>query len=193
MSQWKYQKITLENKDETNKFYLEFILYKYNTKIISADDLSLYNNIFSPPEYYNSTKIEEKLYSYGVSGYYFNKDLTQLIKEQNNNINLLITDNETGIDQNMIEMFKKLNNNSLNEDGYNFERIINKKNNNIFNEKISQKILKIIETCIQPDISNVVKKWLGDTNISLEEILYGIILVDKSIISINEKLLLLFL
>ena len=92
----------------------------------------------------------------------------------------------------MIEMFKKLNNNSLNEDGYNFERIINKKNNNIFNEKISQKILKIIETCIQPDISNVVKKWLGDTNISLEEILYGIILVDKSIISINEKLLLLF-
>ena len=188
----KISKITLENKDETNKFYLEFILYKYNTKIISADDLSLYNNIFSPPEYYNSTKIEEKLYSYGVSGYYFNKDLTQLIKEQNNNINLLITNDETGIDQNMIEMFKKLNNNSLNEDGYNFERIINKKNNNIFNEKISQKILKIIETCIQPDISNVVKKWLGGTNISLEEILYGIILVDKSIISINEKLLLLF-
>ena len=34
-------------------------------------------------------------------------------------------------------------------------------------------------------VSNIIKKWLGDCNISFEEILYGIILVDKSIISIN--------
>ena len=94
-------------------------------------------------------------------------------------------------DQSMNEQFKIFNLNNENEDKYNPERIISKKSD-IFNEKISQKIIKIIETCLSESTSKVVKKWLGDTNISLEEILYSIILVDKSIITINEKLYLLF-
>ena len=94
-------------------------------------------------------------------------------------------------DQSMNEQFKIFNLNNENEDKYNPERIISKKSD-IINEKISQKIIKIIETCLSESTSKVVKKWLGDTNISLEEILYSIILVDKSIITINEKLYLLF-
>ena len=95
-------------------------------------------------------------------------------------------------DQSMNEQFKIFNLNNENEDKYNPERIISKKSD-IFNEKISQKIIKIIETCLSESTSKVVKKWLGDTSISLEEILYSIILVDKSIITINEKLYLLFM
>ena len=187
----KLSKISIENRDIVNKYYLEFILFKYNTKIISGDDLELFNNIFSPPEFYNSKKIDEKLYSYNVSNSSFNKEISKFIQEQNNRRNIILK--EYNFDSNMIEMFKKLNNYEPNEDKYNRERIINKKWNNSFNEKISQKIVKIIENCIQEnEVSNSVKKWLADSNISFEEILYGIILVDKSIISVNEKLFLIF-
>ena len=187
----KISKISLENQDETNKFFLEFILFKYNTKPISTDDLALYNNIFSPPEYYNSKKIEEKLFSYDISNYHFNNEIGKLIEEENNIKDKIIEN--PGFDQNMKEIFKRLNDNEKNEDGFNFERIINRQKNNDFNELISQKILKIIEISLSEDVSNIIKKWLGETNISFEEILYGIILVDKSIISVNEKLYLLFL
>ena len=186
----KLSKITLENRENINKFYLEFILFKYNTKMIPADDLVVYSNIFGSPEYYNSKKIEEKLYSCNISNYYFKNEISKLIQQQNNDRNRLLE--QKGLDQNMIDMFKKINNSETEEDKFNYERIINKRKNNIFNEKISQKILKIIEPCFQEDVSNIVKKWLRDTNISFEEILYGIILVDKSIISVNEKLFLLF-
>ena len=185
----KISKISLENKEETNKFFLEFVLFKYNTKLISADDLALFNNIFSIPEYYNSKRIEEKFYNFDISGFYFNREISKLIEEENKNRNSII--NGSSFDTNMKEMFRRFNNNEINEDSYNFKRIINKKND-MFNDLISQRILKIIETSIQGDVSNVVKKWLGDTNISFEEILYSIILVDKSIISVNEKLFLLF-
>ena len=186
----KLSKITLENNNETNKYFLEFVLFKYNTKVISADDITLFNNIFSPPEYYNSKKIEEKLYSYSVSGYYFNKEISKIIKDENQSRNLLLSNLK--IDKNMAEIFTKLNNNSEKEDSYNSIKIINKRKNNNFDERISQKIIKIIDTCFQADVSNIIKKWFADTNISFEEVLYSIILVNKSIISINEKLHLLF-
>ena len=185
----KISKIILENIQENNKFFLEFILMKYTTKTVSLDELILFNNIFSPPEYFNSIKIEEKLYSYSISGYFFNKEISKLIKNQNDIKNKMIQGNQ--YDQSMNEQFKIFNLNNENEDKYNPERIINKKSD-IFNEKISQKIITIIERCLSESTSKVVKKWLGDTNISLEEILYSIILVDKSIITINEKLYLLF-
>ena len=186
----KLSKITLENNDEINKFFLEFVLFKYNTKAISADEIALFNNIFSPPEYYNSKKIEEKLYSYSVSGYYFNKEISKIIQNENNSRNLLLSNLE--LDKNMVQIFTKLNNNSENEDCYICKKIINKRKNNNFDEKISQKILEIINICFETDITNIIKKWFADTNISFEEVLYSIILVNKSIISINEKLHLLF-
>ena len=135
----KLSNITLENNDEINKYYLEFELFKYNTKAISSDDLTLYNNIFCPPEYYNSKKIEEKLNSYDVSGFYFNKEMSNIIQADNSNKNLLL--NNKNFDKNMLEMFTKLNNYSEDEDSFNILKIINKRKNNNFDDRISQKII----------------------------------------------------
>ena len=60
----KISKITLENKQEKKKYFLEFVLFKYTSKTLPADDISLFNIIFSSPEYIHSKSIEEKLYSY---------------------------------------------------------------------------------------------------------------------------------
>ena len=188
--QLKISKIILENKQETNKFYLEFVLFKYTSKYIYSDELLLYNSIFSPPEYSHSKKIEEKLYSYEVSNSSFNQYITQLIKIQNNNRNTIL--NGAGFDQCKVDIFKQMNNNAEKEDNYNYERFINRKNNNNFNEKISKKIMKIIDNIIQKEISTIIKEWFGNSNISFEEIFYSIILVDKSLVSINEKLYSLF-
>ena len=183
----KISKIILENIEETNKFYLEFVLFKFATKKISEDDLSIYNNLFSSPEYFHSLKIEEKLYSYNISNSSFNKNISELIKIQNNTRNNLI--NGAGFDQSMVEIFQKINNNKEKEDNYNQERVkfIIKKDKDL-TDNIAQQILNIIESCMKNDISNIFKNWLNDSNISIEEIFYGIILVDKSLISINEKL-----
>ena len=183
----KISKIILENKEEKNKLYLEFILFKFITKKLSTEDLILFDNIFSPPEYFHSKKIEEKLNSYTVSMNNFNKYIGELIKFQNNNRNALI--NGAGFDQNLLSIYQKMNNNPEKEDDYNqkrirFNNINNKKNNN----SIEIKLLNIIESCMQKDLSTIVINWLKDSNISIEEIFYGIILVDKSLISINDKL-----
>ena len=183
----KLSKIILENKEETNKFFLEFVLFKFMTQKISSEDLSVYNNIFSSPEYFHSNKIEEKLYSYYISDSRFNKNMHELIKNQNNNRNTLI--NGAGFDQNMVEIFQKMNNNKDKADEYNQKRInfINKKNNQ-YPDIIAQKVSNLIESCMQKEISTIVINWLNDSKISIEEIFYSIILVDKSLISINEKL-----
>ena len=186
----KISKITLENKEEKKKYFLEFVLFKYTSKVLSADDIALFNSMFSSPEYIHSKSIEEKLYSYSISGYSFNRNLSQLIKEQNNNKNTMVRGNV--FDENLVEMYKKLNNNEEQEDKYNTEKIINSKNSSPFNDKISQKIIRIFDSCLQENIRNLVSKWLSDSNISIEEMLYSIILIDKNIISINEKLSLLY-
>ena len=186
----KISKITLENKEENKKYFLEFVLFKYTTKILPADDIALFNSIFSPPQYLHSKPIEEKLYSYSISSYSFNKQLSQLIKGQNDNRNSMV--NNDIFDENLVEMYKKLNNTSVYEDKYNAEKIINTKNISPFHGKVSQKILKILSSCLQENIQNLVNKWLSNSNISIEEFLYSIILIDRSLISINEKLYLLY-
>ena len=186
----KISKITLENKEENKKYFLEIVLFKYTTKVLPADDISLFNNIFSPPHYLHSKSIEEKLYSYSISNYSFNKSLAQLIKGHNDNRNVMV--NGDIFDQNLKEIYKKLNNFEVNEDKYNAEQILNKKNSSPFNDKVSQKILKILDSCLQDNIQNLMRKWLTNSNISVEEFLYSIILIDRSLISINEKLFLLY-
>ena len=181
----KISKIILENKEETNKYFLEFILFKFTALKIPSEELSIYNFIFSPPEYFHSKKIEEKLYSYIVSNNSFNKFISELINNQNNNRNSLI--NGAGFDQNMVEIFKKMNNNKEKEDNYNPERI-KFNNNKKDNINIDTKIFNIIETSMKQDLSKIIKNWLNASDISIEEIFYGIILVDKSLISINDKL-----
>ena len=186
----KISKIILENKQQENKYFLKFVLFKYTTKILPTDDIVLFNTIFSSPEYLHSKLIEEKLYSYSISNYSFNNNLTQKIKEQNTYRNTLI-DGDI-FDYNLKEMYKKLNNFAEIEDKYNTEKFINFMNADPFNEKISQKIIKILDSCLQENIQNLVKNWISTSNISIEELFYSIILVDRTLISINEKLFLLF-
>ena len=190
IEQMKISKIILENKQQENKYFLEFVLFKYTTRILPSDDIVLFNTIFSSPEYLHSKPIEEKLYSYSISNYSFNRNITQLIKEQNDKRNkLAIGDN---FDVNLVEMFKKINNFAENEDKYNTEKFINFINNDSYKEKIAQKIIKILGSCLQDNIINLVNKWLSSSNLSIEELFYSIILVDRTLISINEKLFLLF-
>ena len=182
--------IILENKEEDKKYFLEFLIFKYTNKIIPADDIALYNIIFSPPEYLHSKPIEEKLYSYSISSHSFNIDLSQLIKAQNNNRNIMV--NGDIFEQNLIEIYKKLNNNEEYEDKSNKEKFKSIGNCNSFNEKNFQIIMKILSSCLQENIQNLVNKWLNNSNISIEEFFYSIILVDRALLSINEKLFLLF-
>ena len=126
----KISKITLENKQEKKKYFLEFVLFKYTSKTLPADDISLFNIIFSSPEYIHSKSIEEKLYSYSISSYSFNRNLAQLIRGQNNNRNIMVKSD--AFDANMVEIYKKFNNNEEFEDKYNTEKIMNFKNSNSF-------------------------------------------------------------
>ena len=186
----KISKIILENKEEQNKYFIEFILFKYINKKIPEEELCLFNNIFSAPEYTNSIKIEEKLNSYSISNYFLNRNISNIIQNQNTEKNKLI--NELELAQINIEQFKKINNYVIYEDKYNMERIINRKNSNNLNRTISEKIINILELCIPADVIIIIKNWLSNSNISIEEILYSIILIDESIISINEKLNMIF-
>jgi hypothetical protein len=186
----KISKITLENKEENKKFFMEFVLFKYSLANISADDIALFNTVFSSPEYLHSKSIEEKLYSCSISNYSFNRYISQLIKEQNNKRNNMIDNNL--FNENLVDMYKKLNNNEEQEDKYNTEKIMNIKNSSPFNDKVSQKTTKILDSSLQENIHDIIHTWLKNSNISIEEMLYSIILIDKSLISINEKLFLLY-
>ena len=76
----KISDIILENKENNNKYILEFILYKDITNNFEEDDqIDLYKSIFSSPKYIYSNDIEEELYSYKISGFFFNKKLRSLI------------------------------------------------------------------------------------------------------------------
>ena len=186
----KISKITLENKEENKKFFMEFVLFKYSLANLSADDIALFNTVFSSPEYLHSKSIEEKLYSCSISNYSFNRYISQLIKEQNNKRNNMIDNNL--FNENLVDMYKKLNNNEEQEDKYNTEKIMNIKNSSPFNDKVSQKTTKILDSSLQENIHDIIHTWLKNSNISIEEMLYSIILIDKSLISINEKLFLLY-
>ena len=186
----KISKIALENKEENRKFFLEFVLFRYTTKALSGDDIALFNRIFSSPEYVHSKPIEEKLYSYSISNYSFNKNITQLIRENNNNRNFMVTNSV--FDENLIEMFKNFNNNEEEEDKYNIGKLANIKNSSPFNGKIHDKVISILDYCLQENIHHLAYKWITSSNLSIEEMLYSIILIDRSLISINEKLFLLY-
>mgnify|MGYP006873000002 CR=1 FL=1 len=186
----KISKITLENKEEKKKFFMEFVLFKYSLAKLSADDIALFNTVFSSPEYLHSKSIEEKLYSCSISNYSFNRYISQLIKEQNSKKNYMVDNNL--FDENLVEMYKKLNNNEEQEDKYNTEKIMNIKNSSPFNDKVSQKTSKILNSCLPENMHDIIHQWITNSNISIEEMLYSIILIDKSLISINEKLFLLY-
>ena len=83
-------------------------------------------------------------------------------------------------DDGINEIYKKLNNNNIIEDKYN---ILNIKNS------IKNEILNIFQ---EENVKIIINEWINKTNISIEEMLYCIVLIDKSLNSINEKLFLLY-
>jgi hypothetical protein len=144
------------------------------------------------------------LYSYSI-GFSFNRKLNGLIKEQNDIRNKIL--NTFTFDDNLSQMFKNFNNFDEKEDKYN-EKIIRNENRNVL-----QKISNILNSFLprggeseqldenhdnnekKPEEGNIhflVNEWLKKGNISIEEILYSLILIDKSLISVNEKISLLY-
>ena len=103
--------------------------------------------------------------------------------------------NNNTFDNVLNNIFKKNNNYETEPDKYNkvaTEKIIKYNTNNIFYRNITEIITKILNSCLNPNILNLVLQWLNDTNISFEEMLYSLVLIDNSSCSINEKLLLLY-
>ena len=167
----KISNIILENKENNNKYILEFILYKDITNNFEEDDqIDLYKSIFSSPKYIYSNDIEEELYSYKISGFFFNNKLRSLINNNNDKINEFL--NNANNDMKKIEMLKYTNN-------------ITDKNN----YKLSN--LEIINCIQDEEIKNIIIKWISNSEISLEEIFYSFALVNKSC-CINEKMNLLY-
>ena len=189
----KIDKISLESREDTNKYFIEIVIFKYITNLISNDDIDLYNTVFTAPEYIHSFEIEEQFASYKIASYSFNNKISMYIKMQNDSRNQII--NNSNYDSILSNIFKKSNNYEIEPDKYNkvtTEKIIKINNNNIFYRNITEKITKILNNCLDQNILNLVLQWLNDTNISFEEMLYSLVLIDNSSSSINEKLFLLY-
>ena len=180
----KISRITLENTEPKNKYFIEFLFFKYTFKESGEEDFALFNYIFSPPEYLHSTPIEERLYSYPISNNSFKTKISQLIREQNNDKNIIQYYKQ--LEENQMKIYKNYNNTEEDEDKYNIKK---DKNTN----KILSQTSSILNIFSEEEIRNNLKEWLNKTNVSIEEILYSLILIDKSFFSINEKLHNLFL
>ena len=176
----KLSKIILENREENNKYFIEFLFFKYTNMEFEEDDFNLFNYIFSPPEYLHSTPIEERLYSCSISNNSFKTKINQLIKKRNDDINEIQFYKQ--LEGNKMKIYKNYNNDEEDEDKYNIKK---DKNSNI--------ISNILNIFSEEEIKNNLKEWLNKTNTSIEEIFYSLVLIDKSSFSINEKLLNLFL
>ena len=180
----KISKIIVENKESHIKYFLEFIIFKYTSRKLASDDFELYNIIFGPPEYLHSNSIEDKLYSYSISSYSFIKKLEFFINEENKTKNQLLS--YKLFDEIFNEKYKSLNYCLKKIDGYNIQNL--KNSNNI----IASKVILVLNSFIENDTKQLVIDWLSQTNVSLEEVFYSLILIDKSLNTINEKLFLLY-
>ena len=180
----KISKIIVENKESHIKYFLEFVIFKSTSKKLASDDSELYNIIFGPPEYLHSISIEDKLYSYSIYNSSFRKKVEYLINEENKTKNKLLS--YKLFDEIFDEKYKFLNNSINNLDGYNIENLKNA--NNI----ISSKVISVLNSFIENDTKQLVIDWLRETNVSLEEVFYSLILIDKSLNTINDKLFLLY-
>ena len=167
----KITNIILENKEKENKYLLELILYKESSNNFGENKCDLYKNIFNSPAYLHNKDIEEELISTKISGFFFNKKINNLINSNNDKINgCLINSN---YDLNKYEYFKFLNN-------------IQKENNRKY---ITSKLERYIK---DPEICGIIKDWMSNSDISLEEIFYSIALVERSS-CINENIYFLYL
>ena len=161
----KMEKIILESLvDEVKKYLLEICIFRYSMVSISSDDISLFNALYSSPEYKHDNYIENELCSYYINnGRDFNNYVRNCIKDENNlKLNLLqyLPFKE---DEKLTDIYLKYNQISLYPDIYN---------------NINEKILK-------KDSRDEFKRLI--TN-KVEEILSCLTLIDKLSCTISEKL-----
>ena len=173
----KIDKIVLESLTKgQSKFLLEIILFKNVIRDINSENFLLFNTIFDSPKYYHNLEIENKLNSYDINQ---SKEFEKLIKNANNEQNLFI--NPPNDNESLNILYKKNNNRTEKYDNYN-----EKKN---LNQNVMNNIEDILKKLLKEDDE---KNWFSETDISFEEILYIIVIIDSSIFMISKKIHLLF-
>ena len=187
------EKIVLESlgmKKGAIKFLLEIEIFKSCKSEISKENILLHNTIFSPPEYYHNIEIENELNSFYInSSDSFNNEIGKIIKKENDEKNTII---DANYDENFQILFKKYNNISEKADEYN-EKSIHINNEKAHNKDIIEDIKSIFTQLLDNKKHlETFLNWFSECNISFEEILYIIILMDSNIFMISEKMLLLF-
>ena len=193
------KKETIESYDNENEKYLcEICVFKYltSTDLVTSDEISLFNSIFTAPEYIHNINIENELNSYKISdSRSFNNALVENITNENNSKYEIINDSLFNKSQVFKDFFRKNNQIPKKPDDYNkidTEKIIKKNSSDKFNVLIANKVEEILNNIIQENSKNIVMDWLNDKNNSFEEILYSLVIIDKNSYTISEKLFLLF-
>ena len=181
---------SLNNEREAKKFLLEIELFKSCKAQISKESILLHNTIFSAPEYYHDIQIENELNSYYInSSNAFNNEIETIIKRENEEKNSIIIN--SNYDENLQILFKKYNNITEKVDQYN-EKSININKDKGENDDIIVEIKEILMKLLDEEKVEIFMNWFNESNISFEEILYIIILMDSNIFMISEKMFLLF-
>ena len=205
----KMDKIILESLgDDRKKYIIEINIFRYSMVSISSDDISLFNALFSSPEYKHNYYIENELTYYINSGRDFTNTVYSFIQEENNLKTTFLSYLPFKDDEKLSDLYLKYNIICTYPDEYNNlnEKILKKDSRDEFKRLITNKVEELLSKCFDEQIENndnekkndslnVVPKimeWLNETNNSLEEILYCFALIDKSSFTISEKLYLLF-
>ena len=195
------EKVTLESNERLKKYMLEISYMKYSNNNVISNDKELYKIVFEPPEYYHNIEIENKYSSMEPNkSKEFNEQIKEMIKKENVikdkifNSNISFKNNST-----IKELFIESNVHSSNVDEYikNIGKLF--KEENEFNKKIIEEFKSLVcnlngERKEQGKCPNtdLLFNWLNEKTTSFEEILYSLILTDKSSYSISEKMYMLF-
>jgi hypothetical protein len=194
-----FKKETIESYDKENsdKFLCEICVFKFSiyNGLLTNDEISLFNSIFTAPEYIHNINIENELNSYEISdSKNFKNQLKNNIEQENEFKNDINKENMFKDSDIFKDFFKKNNFIELKPDNYNKieeEKIIKIKSKDKFNVKIANKVEEILSNFLDSSKNNVME-WLNDKNVSFEEILYSLVIIDKNSYTISEKLYLLF-
>ena len=203
------EKVTLESRDKyLIKIMLEISFMKYSLQNVSSDDLALFNVIFASPEYKHNTDIENNLSSVAPNGIKtlasmipnavnpYNNELKGLIMKENEIKNVPISKENAKFQdiQNISEIYKANNIYNENMDGYSTksEKILKNDTKDEFAKKITSKVEDLLKSLTAEENLDILMSWLKSTNVSFEEVLYCLVLIDKASYTISEKMYLLF-
>ena len=187
------EKITLES-NERSKCMIEFTYMKYSNQKLNKENKELYDIIFGPPVYYHNIEIENKYASLEPNNAKtFNNEIKSMIQKENAIKDKIISNqNSFNGNESIKEIFTEQNKQYEGFDEYiNKRKELYKEGNMSFKEMISEIIGESKENGNNSKTELIIK-WLKEKKISFEEILYSMILTDKSSYTISEKMNMLF-